>query len=90
MFKLLMFFIILGLVIIFSISIFRIFKQDLKYAKNEQDDFDIDSSIIRLKEAIKKAETRAKNGSANAEADLILYREKLKEAEELKEKTKNL
>jgi predicted PurR-regulated permease PerM len=86
MFKLLMFFIILGFAILLGGSIYHFTKN---FNKNNQKD-DLDSLIKGLKEEIEKSEQKARNGQKNAEAELLLFKEKLKKAEDLKEKTKNL
>ena len=91
MFKLLMAFVLLGFGILLVYSIYTILQskfpdKDLR----KKDESSVDTLIKELKIAIRLAEVRASNGQKEAEADLLQYKEELKKAEELKEKTKNL
>lgn len=91
MFKLLMTFVLMGFGILLVYAIYNIIQskfpdKDLRKKKESS----IDSLIKELKIAIALAEVRANNGQKEAEAELLQYKEELKKAEELKEKTKNL
>lgn len=91
MFKLLVAFVLLGFGILLVYSIYTILQskfpdKDLR----KKDESSVDTLIKELKIAIRLAEVRASNGQKEAEADLLQYKEELKKAEELKEKTKNL
>lgn len=84
-----MFFIILGFILILGFCVYRIIngasKQPIK-----ADDENIDSLIKRLKLKIMELEEQSLAGMENAEAQLVNYKEKLKNAELLKTKTKEL
>lgn len=89
MFKLLITFVLIGFAILLTYSIYTIISNKFP-DKSVKSDVSLDNLIKELKIAIKLAEVRAKNGQKEAEAELLAYKEELKKAEELKEKTKNL
>jgi hypothetical protein len=84
MFKALMFFIIMALLIVVIISIFKMMTPSSVEKKRDGSDFSLEFEIISLKAKIKNYEERAKYGMDNAEAKLLELKEELKKAEEFK------
>jgi len=84
MFKTMMVFIIIGLILLAGYSVYKIMNPDKPIQKQKPDSIDL--QIMQLKASILDAERESKQGIEDAEARLVKYKEELKKAELYKQK----
>jgi hypothetical protein len=94
MFRLLIFFVLLGFVILLTISIINIIK-NMSTNKNQtkNDKFgveEIEHIIDSIKFKITKAEMDSHSGIEGAEKEVQYWKDQLEQTQKLKERTKNL
>ncbi len=93
MFRLLIFFVLLGFVILLILSITNIVKN---MTNNDQNNFDklgvdeIEYIIDSIKIKITRAEMDAHSGIEGAEKEVQYWKDQLEQTKKLKERTKNL
>lgn len=89
MFKTLFFFVILGFIFLLCWSIFKIVKSETSSVTSNPSD-ELDALINDLKLKIELAEQKSALGVEEAKLQLEDYKEKLKKAQNLKEKFKTI
>ena len=94
MFRLLIFFVLLGFVILLILAITNIVKNmSLKKGQNSPDEFgieEIEHMIDSIKLKIVKSEMDAYSGIEGAEKEVQYWKDQLEQTQKLKERTKNL
>ena len=93
MFRLLIFFVLLGFVILLTIAIINIIKNMSNKNQTKTDKFgveEIEHIIDSIKVKITKSEIDAHSGIEGAEKEVQYWKDQLEQTQKLKERTKNL
>ena len=93
MFRLLIFFVLLGFVILLTIAIINIIKNISNKNQTKTDKFgveEIEHIIDSIKVKITKSEIDAHSGIEGAEKEVQYWKDQLEQTQKLKERTKNL
>ena len=90
MFRLLIFFVILGLITVTVYAGFKILESCKQNDKKQTTSEEVEHLIEVIKLKITRAEINASEGIEGAEKDLQHWKEELEKVKQIKEKTKNL
>jgi|NOAtaT_7_FD_contig_123_20062_length_3424_multi_6_in_0_out_0_5 hypothetical protein len=90
MFRLLIFFVILGLITVTVYAGFKILESFKQNDKKQTTSEEVEHLIEVIKLKITRAEINASEGIEGAEKDLQHWKEELEKVKQIKEKTKNL